>query len=245
VTTRIPFLTLLLVAGLAGCATPPPGQAAAPETSIRLSATLISATDITLEWQNGEPDAAGHIVEFATEPHGRYTILQFLPPHQTTFTHPDLMPETSFHYRVRPFYGPASRPIEITLPEGPMGSAKKDDHAWAAPRSIPGGPIAEHAIRMASADAAPTGLKAAVMHANGVRFRWTDRAVDEEGYLLEGRPEGSADFGVITVLDPNVNSYGLITLPNEKKSSFRVRAFYYGKPSNLAGRTTGTTPPGG
>jgi hypothetical protein len=244
--TEVPTLTLLLlVAGLAGCSTPPPKVASGPEPSTQLAATLVSPTDITLEWKGHEPDAAGRIVEFATEPHGKYTILQFLPPHQTTFTHPNLMPETPFYYRLRPFYGSASPSVQIALPEGPLNEkAQKDDHEWASPRTVPGAPVMKQPIRNVSTAgaAAPTDLKATVMHANGIKFTWTDHASDEEGYLLEVKPEGSSDFGAAAVLDPDINSFGLITLPNEKKASFRVRAFYYGKSSNVAHQMTGAEP---
>jgi hypothetical protein len=53
------------------------------------------------------------------------------------------------------------------------------------------------------------------------------------------KPNGSPDFRVAAVLDPNVNAAGLITLPDEKQSSYRVRAFYYGQPANLAHQITG------
>jgi hypothetical protein len=89
---------------------------------------------------------------------------------------------------------------------------------------------------------APTGLQATVMHANGIRFVWTDHASDEEGFLLEVNPAGQADYAVAAVLDRDINSYGLITLPGEKKATYRVRAFYYGAPSNIVHLKTGHEP---
>jgi hypothetical protein len=232
---RVPILTLLLVTALAGCSGAPPHKAA-PEPVVRLSATLVSPTDIRLDWKGQDPRAAGRVVEFATEPRGRYTILRFLPPYQTTFTHPDLIPRTPFYYRLRPVYGPATRPVEIILPAGPTRE-KGEDFGWVTPRKASGGPASKLSIR--DPGAAPTDLKATVMDANGIKFTWTDHADDEEGYLLEMEPAGSPDFHVAAVLDPDVDSFGLITLPDEKHAFFRVRAFYYGKPSNLAHQTTG------
>ncbi|WP_205315005.1 fibronectin type III domain-containing protein [Nonomuraea lactucae] len=103
----VPAVGALVMGLLAGaCSAPqhrPAAPSAAPEgrASPRLSATLDSPTDITLRWRGGEPGAAGHVVEFATDPSGPYTILAFLPSGQTTFTHPDLIPRTRFTYRVR------------------------------------------------------------------------------------------------------------------------------------------------
>jgi hypothetical protein len=205
-------------------------------------ATLVSPTDITLDWRSGERGAAGRVVEFATEPDGRYTILEFVPPEQTRFTHPDLMPETPFYYRVRPYFGPVSPPVPVSLPAGDLGTEPRDDDAqWMAPRTIAQRRVAPRSIRdpRAAAAAAPTGPVARIMHANGILFTWVDRAADEDGYLLEVRPAGAADYRVAAVLDPNVNAFGLVTLPTEKRASYRVRAFYYGRSSNVAHQTTG------
>ncbi|MEZ0074219.1 hypothetical protein [Planotetraspora sp. GP83] len=247
----------LLLAGLVGCSTAPPEKAMPPTeapasagkvtapTPIRLTATLVSPVDITLAWQGDDPEAVGRTVEFATEPQGQWTIIEFLQARQTTFTHPDLIPQTPFYYRLRSVYGPASQAIQVTMPKGALTKKiQKKDHSWMAPRTVPGGPVAKQSIRNTGTTAAgaPTDLKATVMHANGVKFTWTDHASDEEGYLIEVKAAGSPDFRVAAVLDPDVNSFGLITLPEEKHASFRVRAFYYGPPSNVAHQTTGADP---
>src|ERR1044072_5718276 len=114
----------------AACSTP-------PQTPIHLTATLVSPTDITLRWEGREPDASGHVLEFATEPQGPYTILGFLPPEQSTYTHPDLIPRTPFYYRLRPYYGQASAPVDVALGGGPY---TKPQPGWSGPRTIPGGP---------------------------------------------------------------------------------------------------------
>ena len=92
---------------------------------------------------------------------------------------------------------------------------------------------------MASPEAAATGLKAEVKHANGILFTWQDRAADEDGYLVEVRPAGAADYRVAVQLDPDTTSYGVITLPDEKTATYRVRAFRFGAASNLTHQTTG------
>ncbi|MGO4421514.1 fibronectin type III domain-containing protein, partial [Streptomyces sp. MCAF7] len=64
----------------------------------------------------------------------------------------------------------------------------------------------------------------------------------EQGYLLEDRPQGGDRFRPVAVLDRNINSFGLITLPNEKRATYRVRAFSYGKGSNVVHLKTGSAP---
>lgn len=224
----------LSLAVLAGCSAGTAGE------SPNLTATLVSPTDIALSWHPTEPDAAGQVVEYANEEHGDYTILRFAAPDETSYQHPDLIPRTPFFYRVRPYFGTASAAVDVSLPPGDLDESRTDPEDWLKPKTIPGRTAPTVPVRRA--DAAPTGFRATVMHANGIRFDWTDRAGDEDGVLLEVRPAGSADFSVAAVLDPDVNSAGLITLPAEKRATYRVRAYRYGEPTNIAHQTTGGQP---
>ncbi|MET9514479.1 fibronectin type III domain-containing protein [Streptomyces sp. NPDC002994] len=234
-----------LVLALAACTSPPSmakTTGTATGTATRLTAVLDSPIDITLRWTGGERGAAGRVVEFATQAAGPYTILQYVSPEQRTYRHPDLIPRTSFHYRLRPYYGPASQPVEVALPPGGLTEQdQRHDHEWAPPRTVGGRVVPTHPVRDDAA-AAPKGLKATVEHANGIRFTWTDHAGDEEAQLLEIRPAGSRSFRPAAVLDPDVNSFGLITLPEEKKASYRIRALVYGKQSNVVRLRTGAEP---
>lgn len=222
---RITTLTLSLLL-LAGCTTTAPQvEPAASAPAVQLSATLVTPTDITLAWKTQDPQAAGHIVEFATEPQGEYTILQFAPAHLNTFTHPDLIPQTPFYYRVRSYHGPTSSEVDVVLPPGAFDEkTQAADHSWLTPTKVPGG---------------PADLSFAIMHANGIRFTWTDKTNDEDGYLLESRPAGSPHFQVVAFVDPDINSVGLITGPDEKHALYRIRTLYYGHSSNVAHQTTG------
>jgi hypothetical protein len=248
--TRISLsLGLALIAGvLAGCSRREPGSHATPPQTIALSAALLSPTDVRLTWKDPAPNAAGYVVEYATEPQGEFTTLGFLPPDQGTFTHADLMPETTFYYRVRPYYGPASNPVEVALPdrlsdkEYASRFARPEDYSWASPRTIPDD-AAKLSIRSAAsaAKAAPTGLKAALVQStvSGFLLTWSDHASDADGYLLEMKPDQSPVFAVRALLDRGANSFGYAFEPPERRATLRVRAFYYGQPSNLVHETTG------
>ncbi|AGP54174.1 fibronectin type III domain-containing protein [Streptomyces rapamycinicus] len=236
------------LSGISGCAasTEPPDAPDTPggaRTGTVLSVTRVSPVDAELSWHGTAPGAAGRIVEFATEPRGPWTILAYAPLGQTTYRHPDLLPETHFYYRVRPYFGPASRPVDVALPKGAFTKAEqRQEHTWAPPRTIRRAGVRTSPVRRPSAT--PTDLRATVMHANGIQFTWTDHAEGERGYLLEDRPRGGGSFRPVAVLDPDINSFGLITLPNEKRASYRVRPFTYGERSNIARMTTGARPAG-
>ncbi|MFE0137986.1 hypothetical protein ACFWY6_41495 [Streptomyces sp. NPDC059037] len=126
------------------------------------------------------------------------------------------MPETTFYYRLRSVHGPVSRPLHVDL------DRKEADEK-------PGG---------ASGDA-PANLRATVMRGRDIGLRWTDRTSDEDGYLVEIRRDGKEFFSVIAVFGPDVDSAEIVTLPDERRADFRVRAFQYGEFSNVARCTTG------
>jgi hypothetical protein len=234
--TKRLLATALLLAALTACGTTPSA------TGIRLDAALVTPVDVTLTWHDDGPTPAGHVVEYATRREGPYTVLGFVAPAENGYRHQNLMPHTTFYYRVRPYYGPASNTVDVTLPPGAYDDeAHADDQAWAAPSTVPGRNQATQAIRRpATANSgAPTDLAAAVMNDNGVRLTWVDHARDEDGYLMEIEAAGDKDFHVVQVMDPGVNSCGVATLPNEKQAAYRIRAFYYGGPSTVAQATTG------
>ncbi|MEU0956864.1 fibronectin type III domain-containing protein [Streptomyces niveus] len=249
---RATVAAALTVLTLAGCSRSPE-ERREPDTSARLAATLDSPIDITLRWKDDEPGVAGRTVEFATEKAGPYTVLEFMPPGRTTYRHPDLMPETPFYYRLRPYFGPASSAVEVSLPPGePSEKELTDNQEWMTPRTVEGPKVPK--VRTApltargaggahvNAAAAPTDFEATVKHATGIHFTWTDRATDEDGYLLEVRQAGSESYRPVALLDADINSFGLITLPEEKRASYRVRAFVYGEQSNVVHLTTGPDP---
>ena len=197
-----------------------------------LTSELTSPTDVTLHWRP-EAGAAGQVVEYANAADGDYVVLEFAPPGRDSYRHPDLIPETRFYYRVRPFTGPVSATVDVALPPGDE-VLEIEGRDWTAARKGGGG-----TRPVSSPEAAPGNLKAEVKHANGILFTWEDHAADEDGYLIEVKPASAADYRVAVQLDPDSTSYGVITLPDEKTATYRVRAFRFGSPSNLTHQTTG------
>ena len=240
---RAPVAALVagvLVAGAAGC-----GHPGAARPAIRLAARLTSPTDVALRWSGVPGRATGLAVQFATGD-GQFVVLGFEPAGTTSYRHRDLIPQTPFRYRILPYTGPASAPVEVTLPPGVTpDTAHRTDPDWAEPRKHLDPTAARHPVTDASGDAAPTGLRATVADPNGILFSWTDHASDEQGEMLEVRRAGTAattavtGWAVVAVLDPGVTSYGLVTLPDEKTASYRIRSFAWGTPSNVVSCTTG------
>jgi hypothetical protein len=252
-------ISYVLAAGLAACSGPAPRNEAAPppvppaDSAIKLTATLLTPHDTLLKWSDPDVNAAGHIVEFATEPQGEYTILGFFTPDTTSYKHPDLMSDTTFYYRVRAFYGPTSNPVEIRLPDSLTPEAyaaayeKDEDYQWAVPKTIGGDNVPRASIRNAgsAASAGPSDLKATLVPPtiSGFQLTWVDHASDEEGFLLERRLNGQPDYTVCATMAADINNFGFALQPPDKVGSFRIRAYYYGKPSNVEHETTGPEAP--
>jgi hypothetical protein len=238
----------LLMGGVAGFLSGARGATSADQT-INLTATLISPIDIKLDWQDSSPNATGHIVEYASDPNGPYIILGFFPPSHTSYTHPRLMPGTTFYYRVRPYYGPTSNQVEVIFPKELSEATytskydNSEDYSWANPKTVPEVvPIPKVSIRNAAAstDGAPTDLKAVLVSktVSGFQLTWTVHSSDEEGFLLESKDEVSPEFQVCALIAPKSNAFGWGLHPPQRKAAFRLRAFYYGSPSNIVRKST-------
>jgi hypothetical protein len=240
---------LLCASGLAVCSTGLRGESS-PTSTIHLSSTLVSPIDVVLTWSDTSPVATSHTIEYSTDPKGPYITLSFCPPSQTTYKHPNLMPQTTFYYRVRPICGPATDPVDVTLPAQLSDAAYKDtyfnkpeDFSWAPPKILPdNAPIEKKSLRDAAtaAEAAPTDLKATLVPStvSGFELTWTDHSSDEDGFLLETKEAGSSEFTVCAFITPKINAFGWALKPPARKGTFRIQAFYYGTPSNLETQTT-------
>ncbi len=242
-------VALLILGLLVGCSTNQRPSSNA-DGLIQLTATMPSRYDVALNWQDTSKLSAGHIVEFATELDGPYTPLGFWPADRTSYTHPRLIPDTTFFYRVRPYCGPASAPAEVSLPaelsdaEYKTRYAQPEDYSWGAPETLPtASELKRNSIRdsRTAAAAAPTDLKAVIAPetVSGVHLTWVNHDSDAEGYLIEMKAVGDSDYQVCALVEPHINSFGWSLAPPQRKASFRVRAYYIGKPSNLVSEKTG------
>jgi hypothetical protein len=194
------------------------GCAPAAAQGIQLSSEL-TGDDVTLTWEGHQDDV---VVEFATEPDGQYTVLDFVPRSEHTYVHPDLMPATTFYYRVRPVEGPASDDATAV-----PATDRVEGEDWLVPRTVPD-------PRAAPAPGGqPANLRVESVTAEGLRLTWTDNSTDEEGFLVESKAGGV--FDVVFVVDPDINYAGLIA---PAAGTYRVRAFHYGEMSNVVSELT-------
>jgi hypothetical protein len=227
--------------------------ASSPSSPIAVKVKLVTPNDIVVDWKDPAPDAAGYIVEWGTRHDDEFVPLGFFSPKQNTYKHPDLLWETNCFYRVRAIYGPASAEVEVVIPEEISDAEYKrrfahpEDYRWAEPQIIPDEKAVEKkSIRgqAQATEAAPTDFKATLMPITVSAFRltWTDNSSDEEGFLIEQKLDGESEFRVVALVEPNINSFGWAYEYPIRKGLIRVRAYYYGKPSDLLNLMTGSEP---
>jgi hypothetical protein len=208
-----------------------------------LTATLADPIDIDLKWKSNATQAAGYLVEYSPNADNEFLTIAAVSAGTTTYRHPNLMPQTRFIFHVVPYFGEASNVAEITTGKKGPQQAPKPERTDKGGHPAPSVDV-KYSIRALStlAQAAPTNLKATLIPPAGVKLDWKNRAKDEDGYMVEIKPGPNSDFQVWGFLDPGTSTMTTYDLPYQTKLSFRVRAFIYGKPSNVAEQTTGRDP---
>lgn len=231
---------------VASTATPPAAAAVAPSVPsagvpfgapTELTATLVDPINIDLKWKDNASNEAGYFVEYSPNADNEFLIIEALPPNATSYRHPRLLPHTRFVYRVRPFFGEPSNVVQFTTgAEGPAQQAAEEDNtpqhdARASLRSVD-----------TIAAAAPTQLTVTLVPPAGVKAEWQDHAADADAYVYEIKPPWDPSFKVSGFLKPGAHSFVSYGFPFDTTFALRVRAMFYGAPSNIAEQTTGADP---
>lgn len=232
---------ILLLSALACARSKAPPRAADSGSSLPpslLRASLVSPTRIALAWQHQAPEPAGYWIEFTT-PGADFVKLDVAWPERTTFSHEDLAPDTTFMYRLVPFFGRAS--AVITVVSGRAGAAPLEPEGPLA-QPGPSSGVPGRSLRSAAmAEAAPDDLTVTLTAPTTAVLRWSDRAADEDGFLVE-LAQGEEPFQVCALLPPDSSSFRKVMLPPQKELRFRVRAFFLGPPSPVASAATPSQP---
>lgn len=238
--SRADLLAILILAAvtIAGCSTTAISDEKAFAAPTQLTATLATPIDIDLQWQNNAANAAGSFVEYSPYANDEFVVITALAPDAAKYRHPHLLPHTRFVFRIVPFFGPASSVAEIKT--GKEGKQQGPTAAEIANTNLPTAGSKKSIRSMATlAAGAPADFRAALIPPAGVKFDWIDHASDADGYLLETKPEWGSKFEVAAILPPHTTTLTSYGLPFDAGFTFRVRPFFYGKPSNVAEQTTG------
>ena len=208
--------------------------------SAELTAAWVESAHIDLNWRNRAEDAVGVFVEYGNPGTPDFILLTIGRPAMTTFRHRNVAPDTTFLYRVRPYFGPISNVAAIaTGRSAASGVNREGDGPLPPDAGADAGRAPRHSLRRAQPAAAPAELAAKLgASPTTVELRWKDCASDEDGYLVEMMPEGERDFKISALLPPDATSYRMTGLAAETPYAFRVRAFFHRDSSAVAQVTT-------
>ncbi len=230
-------------------ATPPAALPPPPaDSKTALTAAMPDPINVDLTWKTTQSGVQGHFVEYTSDPRDEWVILGIIPEPTAAYRHPDLAPETRFIYRVRPYYGSASKQIDVTTGKTPANPSEgiEGDNDPVVDKATPEELAKKKSLRSQATaeEAAPTDLTGTFVSPVSVALRWKDRANDEDGYLIEGTPDPAQGWVPMALMPVDCVSFIMPGLPPDTKCYFRVRAYYHGPASNYGDKTTGKEPPG-
>lgn len=232
---------LALIGATGAHANSPPSERPAP---VDLTATWTDSAHVDLRWQNRATDAVGVFVEYGNPGIPDFIVLTIGRPAMTAFRHRNVAPETTFLYRIRPYFGPASAVVSIVTGRATSGGMEREGDGPLASSGASAVGAAQQSLRHAPSAAAPAELTVKPgLAPTTVELRWQDRAADEDGYLVEMVQGPGQDFKISALLPPDATSYRMTGLAGETAHAFRVRAFFRGEASNVAQVTTPPRPP--
>lgn len=205
---------------------------------ILLTATMVDPIDIDLKWSTRIPDVDGYLVDFNFGSDRRFQILDIKYSNETTFHHPNLMPNTRFAYRIRPFFGKPSNVVSFSTGDA---SDEQSGNDGVRPGQIPASAGGTNSLRnpLTREKAAPTDLTVTRIGPRIADLNWKDNASDEDGYFLETSLGSDRDFHFFALLKTNTTSFRASLLPTNTTCYFRVRAYCEGSPSLAVELTTG------
>lgn len=238
---RLLFLTsLIFEVGCSMANSSSAEDAAAFSSPSQLTAALTNG-DIILHWKNNATAEGGIWIEYTTPGYEFIKLTSFASDADTTtFLHPEVAPQTTFIYHIQPFFGRPTKPVEITTGIATKGGPMLDEGPIVSTNEVPGGKLPKYSIHSTQtfARATPGYLTATLSSPVSVDLHWNDCVSDEDGYYLEVGQSPNGKFQACALLPPDITSFRQITLTPQTKYYFRVRAFFYGKPSDSASVAT-------
>ncbi len=238
-----PAIFAALIFSFAGCSSLNWNSLANSNTAFasptELSAALTNGNNVILHWKNYAVADGGVWVEYTTPGYDWIQLDAFPSDENTTqFLHANLAPQTKFIYRLQPYFGRPTKPVEITTGNLTNGAALFSDGPIASTNEISSAEnFSIHSLKTFS-KAVPADLTATLSSPTSVDLHWRDCTSDDDGYLLEISAQSDGGFSPCALLPPKATSFRKTSLPPKTKIYFRVRAFFYGKPTDSVLATT-------
>ncbi|MCR4399964.1 MAG: fibronectin type III domain-containing protein [Syntrophomonadaceae bacterium] len=145
------------------------GSGGVPEAPDGLTATVLSATSVKLEWQDNSDRESGFKIE-RRESGGSWTQIATVGRNVETYTASGLKRDTRYSFRVRAY--------------NDSGNSDYSNEVSVTTTNVP---------------AAPSSLAATAQSSSQVRLTWKDNSGNESGFKIERRKAGGSYSQVATV----------------------------------------------
>ncbi len=186
-----------------------------PTAPARLAATVISSTQIDLQWADLSNNETGFEVERASAPGGPFTKIADLGINTQTYSDRNLTPNTQYCYRVQA--------------KNSVGGSGFSNTVCGTTQPIP-------------VPAAPANLAAVAASSTQINLSWTDRADNETGFEVERASAPGGPFAKIADLGINTQTYADQGLSPNTQYCYRVQAKNSSGGSGFSNTACATTP---
>ena len=184
-----------------------------PAAPSGLLASVVTAIQINLSWQNNASNAQGVLIEREIGTSGAWTQIASVAAGATTYQDTSLATNTSYSYRLRAYNNGG-------------------DSGYSA--------IAAGTTLM-TVPAAPSGLAASVVSASQINLSWHNNATNAQGFLIERETGASGTWTQIATVTAATTTYQDTSLAANTSYSYRLRAYNNGGDSGYSAIATSTT----
>jgi hypothetical protein len=189
-----------------------PASGSPPAAPTALGATVVSSSQINLNWNDNASNETGFKIERSTDG-VNFSQIATAGANATSYSNSGLAASTTYTYRVRAYNGGG-------------------DSAYSNP--------AAGTTSSASPPLAPSGLAASAVSSSQINLTWQDNAGNETGFKVERSTDG-VNFSQIATTGANVASYSNTGLTASTIYHYRVRSYNGDGDSNYSNTANATT----
>ena len=171
-----------------------------PSAPYSLTGAATSHNTIDLDWADTSADESGFKLE-RSDNGVNFSQVASLPANTRSYLDDNLLADTLYNYRVRSWNS--------------AGNSGYSDVAVAATEPTP----------TASPPRAPTTLSASTTGTDRININWSDMSNNEDGFIVERRTDGSAQWRQIKTTGSNASAYTDAGLQAATLYHYRVHAF--------------------
>lgn len=181
-----------------------------PNMPTNLTATVLSAFSIRLDWTDASTDETGFEIQRSATSGSGFTLINTTAANAISFSDTGLTPATTYYYRIR------------SKKTGNVSSYTAEVSA-STPSNLP----------------APTSL-AAVLGSASINLTWVDNATTETNYVIERSETSGTGFTVLSTQPANTVSYSDLSVVAGQPYYYRVKATASSASSGYSNQVTAT-----